>query len=194
MKKSKNNSPPSQKLKLICDFGPLLVFFLGFRLFGLLPATFALIVATVAALAVMYVLERRIAIMPLFSGVAVAVFGGITLYLHDETFIKIKPTVINSLFSVILLVGYWRGKAVLKYLLSDAFQLDEQGWLTLSFRWGLFFLFLAGLNEAIWRNFPTEFWVNFKVFGMFTLTMAFTLSQIPLMKRHMLEDAPKGAE
>ena len=191
MKNSKNNPPASQKLRLLCDFGPLLVFFLGFRIFGLLPATLALIVATVAALAAMYAMERRIALMPLVSGVAVAFFGGITLYLHDETFIKIKPTAVNLLFATILLVGAARKKPVLKYLLSDALAMTEEGWLKLSLRWGLFFVFLAGLNEFIWRNFSTDFWVDFKVFGMFTLTIIFTLSQIPLMKRHLLEEKPE---
>lgn len=126
--------------------------------------------------------------MPLVSGIAVAVFGGITLWLNDETFIKIKPTLVNMLFSVILLGGVIFKKPMLKYVLESALHLTEEGWLLLSKRWGIFFVFLAVLNEIIWRNFPTDFWVNFKVFGMFTCTIIFTLSQLPLMKKYMIAE------
>ena len=188
MKNSKNNTPVPQKVKLVCDFGPLLAFFIMYRHAGLGPATGVLILGTVLALAIIYMLERRVAIMPLFSGIAVTVFGGITLLLQDEIYIKIKPTVINLLFAAILLIGWARGKPLLKYLFSDALQLDEKGWLILSMRWGVYFVFLAALNEFIWRSFSTDFWVSFKVFGMFTCTIVFTLCQIPLMKRHLIED------
>jgi len=170
------------------DLSPLLVFFLGFRFAGLLAATAVLILCTLISLAITYRWERRIAIMPLASGLAVTVLGGLTLWLQDETFIKIKPTLVYLLFSSVLLGGVVFGKPVLKYLLSDALQINEQGWKKLSLRWGLFFMFLAVLNEIIWRHFPTSFWVNFKVFGMFTLTLAFTFSQIPLIKKHWIEE------
>jgi intracellular septation protein len=179
-KPSKNHS----KWRFACDFGPLLVFFLVYRMQGLLPATLALIVATLAALALIYLTEKRIAIMPLVSGIMVTVFGGITLLLHDETFIKIKPTVINLLFASVLIGGVLAKKPLLKYLLGEALQLSQAGWLQLSLRWGVFFVFLACLNELIWRNFSTDFWVDFKVFGMMTCTIVFTLCQLPLIKRH----------
>ena len=176
-----------KNLRLTLDFGPLLAFFLAYRFAGLLAATAALIVFTLLSLAVTYAKEKQIAVMPLASGVVVTVLGGLTLYLHDETFIKIKPTLINLLFAAILLGGLCFGKSLFKYVLGHAFSLQEKGWRILSLRWGLFFIFLAALNEIIWRNFPTDFWVNFKVFGMFTLTMLFTISQIPLIKKYWME-------
>ncbi len=147
-----------------------------------------MIACTLLSLAITYAMEKRVAVMPLVSGIAVTLLGGLTLFLHDETFIKIKPTLVNLLFAAILLGGLYFGKPMLKYLLSDALQLTDEGWRKLSLRWGLFFIFLAVLNECIWRNFPTDFWVNFKVFGMFTLTMLFTLSQIPLIKKYWVEN------
>lgn len=180
-------------LRLALDFGPLLGFFLAYRLAGLVAATGALVAMTLLSLAIIYVYEKRLALMPLVSGIAVTVFGGLTLFLRDETFIKIKPTLVNLLFAAVLLVGVACKKPMLKFLLSDAFLLTEDGWRKLSLRWGLFFIFLAGLNEYIWRHFPTEFWVSFKVFGMLTLTMIFTLSQIPLIKKYWVEK-PDAAE
>ncbi len=177
-------------LRFALDMGPLLVFFLAYRFAGLMAATVALIAFTVLSLAITYALEKRISPMPLVSGIAVAVFGGITLWLNDETFIKIKPTLVNLLFAAILLGGVFFKKPMLKYVLESAVSLKEEGWLLLSKRWGFFFVFLACLNEVIWRNFPTDFWVSFKVFGMFTCTILFTLSQLPLMKKYMVEDAP----
>lgn len=176
----------SSKTRLILDFSPLLVFFLGYRFAGLLAATMALIACTLLSLAVTYCVERRIAVMPLVSGIAVTLLGGLTLLLKDETYIKIKPTLVYLLFSGVLLGGLYFRKVVLKSFLSDAIQINDEGWRKLSLRWGMFFMFLAVLNEIIWRNFPTSFWVSFKVFGMFSLTMAFTVSQIPLIKKHWL--------
>ncbi|MGE0753594.1 MAG: septation protein A [Alphaproteobacteria bacterium] len=171
------------------DMGPLLVFFIVYRATdNVLPATAALIPATLLALGIIYWLEKRVAVMPLVSGIAVAVFGGLTLILADELFIKMKPTFVNLLFAAILLVGVVLGRPMLKYALSEAMQLTEEGWMILSRRWGFYFVFLAGLNEVIWRNFPTDFWVDFKVFGMFTLSILFTLSQIPFINRHMVQD------
>lgn len=180
------------KVKLALDLGPLFVFFIAYRFAGLLAATAALIVFTLLSLAITYIIEKRIAVMPLVSAIAVTVFGSLTLILHDELFIKMKPTIVNLLFASILLVGAYMKKPMLKYLLSDALSISEEGWMRLSRRWGFFFVFLAALNEIIWRHFPTDFWVNFKVFGMFTLTMIFTLSQIGLIKKYWREDAPHG--
>jgi intracellular septation protein len=172
-------------LKLLLDFAPLGVFFLAYRLGDVMAATAALIAATAVSLLVIYAVERKIAAAPLVTGIIVAVFGGLTLLLNDEAFIKLKPTIINLLFAGTLLVGaYGLKRGFLKYLLDIAFQLTDEGWLKLSKRWGFFFLFLAGLNEVIWRSFPTDFWVNFKVFGMFTLTMAFAVSQFKLIERY----------
>ena len=174
-------------LRLALDLGPLLVFFLAFKTAGLMAATAALIVFTLLSLIITYALEKRISPMTLVSGVAVAFFGGMTLWLNNDLFIKIKPTLVNLLFATILLAGVWFKRPMLKYVLQSALTMTDEGWRKLSLRWGGFFIFLAILNECIWRNFPLEFWVNFKVFGMFTLTMLFMLCQLPLIKKHMIE-------
>lgn len=175
----------SANSKLLLDFAPLGVFFVAYKFADIMTATIALIVATTASLAVIYATERKIALAPLISGVLVAVMGGLTILLDDETFIKVKPTMLNLAFSAILLGGvYGFKKGLLKYVLDVAISLSDAGWVLLSKRWGFFFLFLAGLNEVIWRSFPTEFWVNFKVFGMFTLTIAFALSQWKLIEKY----------
>lgn len=176
------------RLRFFLDFSPLLGFFLAYRFAGLLAATAVLIVCTLVSLGVTYVQEKRIAAMPLISGIAVTLFGGLTLLLQDEYFIKIKPTLVNLLFASILLGGLYFRKSMFKYVLGHAFQLTDEGWRRLSCRWGFFFVFLAVLNEVIWRNFSTDFWVNFKVFGMFTLTLVFTFAQLPLIKRYWVEE------
>lgn len=175
--------PPN--LKLVLDFAPLAVFFIAYKLEGVMAATVALMVATALSMAIIYLKERTIALAPLITGGVVMVMGVLTVVLKDEQFIKIKPTIVNLLFASILLGGVVIGKrGLLKYVLDVAFQLTEEGWRVLSARWGFFFLFLAGLNEFIWRSFSTDFWVNFKVFGMFTLTIAFAISQLKLVERY----------
>jgi len=176
------------KLRFALDMGPLLMFFVAFKLAGLMPATAALIVFTGLSLAITYGMEKRISPMPLVSGLAVGIFGGISLWLNDDYFIKIKPTLVNLLFASILLGGLAFKKPMLKYVLQSAVQLRHEGWMKLSLRWGLFFIFLAALNEFVWRHYPTDFWVSFKVFGMLTCTIIFMLCQIPLMKKYMIEE------
>lgn len=180
----------SAGMRFALDFSPLAVFFIGYRLHGLMLATALLIALTLISLAVTYWKERKIAPMPLVTGVIVAVFGSMTLILQDEQFIKMKPTIVNALFSSLLLGGVMLKKPLLKWVLGYAISLEEKGWMKLSFRWGLYFAFLALLNEYIWRNYPTDFWVDFKVFGMLALTVIFTLLQLPLMKRYLIEDEP----
>lgn len=172
--------------KLATEMGPLVVFFLCNAKFGIFPATAAFMVATVIALSVSWLVMRKIPMMPLVTGVFVLVFGGLTLYLADEMFIKLKPTIVNSLFGATLLGGLAMGHSLLKYVLSDALPIDDEGWKKLTLRWGLFFFALAALNEFVWRNFDTDTWVNFKVFGIMPITLVFAISQTGLLHRHML--------
>lgn len=167
------------------DFAPLAVFFVAFKLAGVMEATIALVVATVTSIGIIYMVERKIALAPLISGVLVTVLGGLSVWLHDEQFIKMKPTLVNLLFSTLLLGGaVFFKRGLLRHVLDMAFHLTDEGWRILSVRWGFFFLFLAGLNEVVWRHFPTEFWVNFKVFGMFTLTILFAMSQMRVLEKY----------
>ncbi len=189
-------------LKLALELGPLVVFFFanarGEKLAAQFPALGALggpifvatalfMAATVLSLAVSYALTRTVPVMPLVSGAVVMVFGLLTLWLQDDTFIKMKPTIINTLFGVTLLTGLYFGKSFLKIVFDAAFQIDEAGWKKMTLRWGLFFLFLALLNEVVWRNFDTDFWVAFKVWAVMPITLLFTFSQLPLIMRHAVE-------
>ena len=184
-------------LKLALEVGPLVIFFLANAYsdrFGIaqdrriFAATAVFILATIVALAVHYALVRKLPIMPLVSGAVVIVFGGLTLWLDDELFIKLKPTIVNTLFGGVLLGGLLFGKSLLGYVFASAFHLDAEGWRKLTFRWGLFFLFLALANEVVWRNFSTDFWVTFKVWGIMPITLVFTFSQMPLIMRHSLDE------
>jgi intracellular septation protein len=172
-------------IKLALDFAPLAVFFIAFKFAGVMAATLALIVATLVSISIIYFYERKIALAPLISGILVTVLGGLSVILHNEQFIKMKPTLVNLLFAITLIGGVvFFKRGLLKHILDMAFHLTEEGWKILSLRWGFFFLFLAGLNEFIWRNFSTDFWVNFKVFGMFTLTAVFAVSQFKLVEKY----------
>ena len=141
-------------------------------------------VASVVALAASWTLFGRLLPVPLMTAVLVVVFGGLTFWLNDPRFIKIKPTIINLLFAGVLLFGLMTGRPLLKLLLGEAFNLTEEGWRRLSVRWALFFLALAALNELVWRNFSEAVWVNFKVFGILGLSLVFAMAQIGLIKRH----------
>lgn len=173
-----------QVIKLLVELGPLVVFFIGNSRFGIFAGTGAFMVATLIALAVSRALLGRIPTMPLVSGFFVIVFGGLTLWLQDDQFIKLKPTIVNGLFAVILFGGLAAGKSLLKVVFGDVFRLTEEGWRQLTFRWGLFFVALAVVNEIVWRFFSTDFWVSFKVFGIMPITMAFAIAQMGLLKRH----------
>jgi len=184
-----------QAIKLAVEFGPLLVFFLtnwqaGKHLADPKQAIFwgtgAFMVATILSLIVSRAVLGRIPTMPLVSGAFVLAFGGLTLWLQDDLFIKMKPTILNTLFGLILLGGLLFDKILLKLVFGDVMQLMEEGWRKLTVRWAIFFFVLALLNELIWRNFPTDTWVTFKVFGIMPLTFVFALSQIGLLKKYEL--------
>jgi len=170
--------------KLALDLGPLVLFFLANARFGIFAATGVFMVAVVIALAVSYAITRHLPVMPLVSAVIVMVFGGLTLVLHDETFIKVKPTIIYVLFGGTLAGGLLFGKPLLAMVFDQMYHLTDEGWRKLTVRWMLFFFALAALNELVWRTQSTDFWVNFKVFGALPLTFGFALLQYPLLAKY----------
>lgn len=175
-------------LKPAVDYGPIAVFFGVYLKWGLMTATGALIAATAVALAISLILARRVPLMPLITAIVVGIFGGLTLWLHDDTFIKMKPTIVQAVLAAILLGGLAFGKPLLKPVMGAAWNMDELGWRKLTLRFALFFLAMAVLNEIVWRTQSTDFWVNFKVFGLLGLTMLFSVAQMPLLQRHRLPD------
>ncbi|MGO4572070.1 septation protein A [Microvirga sp. 2TAF3] len=187
-------------LKLTLEMGPLALFFFanayadrfgyaeGQRIY---VATALFIAATIVALSISYALIRKLPIMPLVSGIVVVVFGGLTLFLQNDMFIKLKPTIVNTMFGLVLLGGLYFRKPLLEIVLDSMFELTEEGWRKLTLRWALFFFALAALNEIVWRTQTTDFWVSFKVLGIMPLTIAFALAQTPLLLRY---DASKKTE
>ena len=174
--------------KLLIDIGPLAVFFIFYTRSGLQEAILPLMIATVIAVLVSYVLEKKIPIMPTLGAGIVLIFGGLTIYFNDETFIKMKPTIINAVFAITLYGGIIFKKPLLKYLLGAALKLEEEGWKILTQRWIAFFVALAVLNEIVWRTQSTDVWVNFKVFVILPITFIFTMTQFPLIKKYQIEE------
>lgn len=179
-----------QGLKLALDLGPLLLFFFANSRWNIFVATGVFMAATLFSLIVTYVLARRIATMPLVSAALVAVFGGLTIALQNETFIKLKPTIIYSLFAAILLGGLALRRSLLALVLDSVFRMDEAGWKKLTLRWGIFFIAMAILNEIVWRSVSTDAWVAFKTFGFLPLTLVFALAQVRLIARHVIQEKP----
>ncbi len=172
------------------DYGPLVLFFGAYWFSGLMAATAIIVVASLVALALTWFYERRVPAMPLVTAGVVTVFGGLTLWLQDETFIKMKPTIVQLIFAAVLLGGLVFGKPLLKPLFGKMMPaMSDQGWHGLTLRYGLFFVVMAALNEIVWRTQSTDFWVNFKVFGIMALTIGFIMLQMPFMNRHLI-DAP----
>jgi intracellular septation protein len=186
-------------LKLALEIGPLIVFFGAFRWYaeeplmlggvpyeGAVAATFFFVPAILLSLGVSWGMTRTLPRMAVVTAIVVVVFGGLSIWLNDDMFIKMKPTIVNTLFAIGLGVGLMQGRSYLKYLMGDALPLTDEGWMIFTRRWMWFFVFLAVLNEAIWRTQTTEFWVSFKTFANLPLTLAFMASQWPMLKRHGL--------
>jgi intracellular septation protein len=176
-------------LKIALDLGPLLVFFVGNSQFGIFPATGMFMVAVIVSLAVTYAIARRISPMPIVTGVVVLVFGGLTLLLNDELFIKLKPTIVNSIFVSVLVSGLLTDRLYIKFLFDNAIHLPDFAWRQLTYRWVGFFIFLALLNEFIWRSYSTDFWVASKLWITVPLSLLFTAAQLPYMLKHQLKEA-----
>ena len=174
--------------KLLIDIGPLAVFFIFYTRNGLKESIIPFMIATIIAVLFSYILEKKIPIMPTVGAAIVLFFGGLTIYFDNETFFKMKPTIINLLFAFILFLGMLLKKPLLKLLLGAALKLKEEGWKILTQRWIGFFIALAILNEIVWRTQSTDLWVNFKVFGIMPITFIFTMTQFPLIKKYRIED------
>ena len=176
------------RLRPVVEYGPILIFFLAYYMADLFVATASIMIATVFALALSYVFDRHVPIMPLITAGIIGVFGGLTLWLQDETFIKMKPTIIQAIFGTVLISGLIVNRLFLKSLMGAAWQITDEGWRVLTVRFAIFFFFLAALNEVVWRTQSTEVWVNFKVFGLMSLTIIFILTQLSLLKRYSIKD------
>jgi intracellular septation protein len=190
-----------QLIKLVLEVGPLVIFFVANARTDIFVATAWFMGSMAISLLLSSLLLKKIAVMPLVTGVVVLVMGGLTLWLQDETFIKIKPTITNTLFAAVLLGGLLFRQSLLKYVFGDVYKLQPEGWSKLTFNWGVFFVVLAVLNEAVWRGsaayFPndakaaTDFWVAFKVWGVMPLTVLFSMSQLSLLNKYAPVDEPK---
>ncbi len=182
-----------QLRRFALDLGPLFVFFLSYQFLGIYAATGVFMAAVLVALALDYAIERKLSPVPIMTAVLVIIFGGLTLYLKNDVFIKMKPTALYTLFGLTLLGGLYFNRLFLKYVLSLGFDMPDAAWRTLTLRYGIFFLALACANEIIWRNFPTPIWVDFKVWGVMPLIFLFSLSQAPLLMRHQSENETPDA-
>ena len=174
-------------LKMALEMGPLLVFFVVNAKWGIMPATAVFMVATTISLTFSYIKTKRLPAMLLIGGSFIMVFGGLTLALDDDMFIKLKPTIVNTLFAAALFTGLATGRNFLKNIFESAIHIDDEGWRKLTWRWAWFFILLAVLNELVWRTQTTDTWVSFKVFGIMPLTLVFSFTQLPLIFRHQIE-------
>jgi intracellular septation protein len=170
--------------RLALDLGPLILFFAAFQYAGIFAATGIFMIAVLTSLAIGWHLEKKLSPIPLVTAILVMIFGGLTLYLHNDTFIKVKVTILYAIFGMTLLGGLRFNRLFIKYVFNEAFDLTEKGWRGLTWRWGIFFLTLAAINEAVWRNTTTATWVSFKVWGIMSLIFLFALAQTPFLLKH----------
>ena len=177
----------SPRLKLALDFGPLVLFFIANALMGIFAATAVIMAAITCAVIIEYALEKKVSPMLLVTFVLVLVFGGLTLWLANENFIKIKPTMLYSMFASVLLIGLIFNRLFIKVALGSMLNLSDAAWRTLTWRWSFLFIALAILNEIVWRSVSTNLWVAFKVWGVTTLTFIFAMAQTPFIARHQID-------
>jgi intracellular septation protein len=177
-----------QLRRSVVDFAPLLLFFVAYRLFDLYAATATVMAAAVGAAALGYWFDRKLHPVPVATAVIVLIFGGLTLYLNNDTFIKMKPTMVYALFAAVLLGGLFFDRPFVKYVLGTAVILKDGSWRVLTWRFGIFFLAMALINELMWRNFSNDIWVTFHTFGGIGLTLLFSLSQVPFLLKHQIEN------
>jgi intracellular septation protein len=194
MVKELENNKKESSLKFLTDFLPLIIFFSVYKLSShpqpIIPATIFLLITSIITLTIAYLLTKKIAKMPLISAILLGIFGGITIFSGNDMFIKIKPTLLNATFAIILFTGYFMKKPLLSYLFEGAIEMSNKAWLNFSLRWAFLFSILAILNELIWRNFSTDFWVQFKVFGMLPISIIFALINIPFLLKNS-KNSPK---
>ena len=185
---NEEKNPKEAFLKFLTDFVPIILFFSVYKLSShpkpIIPATIYLVVSSIIALIIAYIFTKKIAKMPLISAILLGIFGSITIFSGDDLFIKMKPTILNAIFSAILFLGYFAKKPLLDYLFDGAITMKKEAWLEFNLRWACFFCFLAILNEIIWRNFSTDFWVQFKVLGMLPISIIFALINMPFILKH----------
>ena len=175
-------------LRPLVEYGPIIIFLIAYYVADLFVATASIMLATVFALGLSYILERHIPTMPLITAGIIGIFGGLTLWLQDETFIKMKPTIIQAIFGTVLISGLVLKRLFLKSLMRAAWHITDEGWRVLTVRLSVFFYLMATLNEVVWRTQSTQVWVNFKVFGIMGLTFVFILTQLPLLKQYAIEE------
>jgi len=180
--------PSPRWLRPVVEYGPLAAFIIAFYIADLFIATASIMAASILAVILSYAVERRIPMMPLITAGTIGIFGGLTLWLQDETFIKMKPTIIQLFIAAILIGGLKINRLILKSLLKSGLHMTDEGWRVLTVRFALFFFLSALINEVVWRTQSTELWINFKVFGLTGLTIIFIITQLPMMKRFALED------
>ncbi|MGY8986094.1 MAG: septation protein A [Sphingomonadales bacterium] len=187
------NEKPKERFKFWLDFVPLLVFFLVNWKFGIFNATLSIMITLPISILLSQLINKHIPKMLIISGTLILIFGSLTIYFKDESFIKIKPTIIYTIFSGILCFGLFKGKSYLKYILETTFpKMEEKGWMLITRNWAIFFGFLALLNEYIWRNYSTDQWVSFKVFGYMGITFIFIFSQVPIIMKYLIKNSTEN--
>ncbi|WP_343561105.1 septation protein A [Kiloniella sp. b19] len=176
------------------EYGPLVLFFAVYYMQGLIAATVVLMAAAPIGIGVAYFYDRKIPVVPSITAAVVIFFGGLTLWLNDETFIKMKPTIIQSAFGLVLLGGLVFNKPLIKPLMEKAWKMTNEGWRVLTIRFAIYFFAMAALNELVWRTQSTDFWVNFKVFGPMAMMIIFIFAQYPVIRRYHIPDEDEFSE